>query len=164
VGLTLGDHDYARSTILAEELLFRVKFFASENPIDRCDIRVSFREITSSLCTVAQALKFRTELRPKIFRDTGQTRSIITPLERPLDVTNLDPKKIVQEGYLQLWHHRREWVQDALEGHSDIASLKFELRKKLLEEVVQCVSLNDIDAIGCATNALEATLLGKHLG
>lgn len=164
MGVILSDRDYERSTTLAEELLFRVKFFASESPIDRCDIRVNFREITSSLCAVAQALKFRTKYRPNIFRDTGQTRSIITPLERRLDIENLDPKYAIQEGYLQLWHHRREWVQDALEGHSAIASLKFELRKKLLDKVIDCVNLNDIEAIRDALRTLETRLSDIRLG
>lgn len=158
MGELAHDKDYARATVLADELLYRVKLFAGRISMPRSSFRVSFREITSALCTVVQALKYRTEYRPWIFRDTGQTRSIITPLEKPLDMDDLAPANAIQEGYLQFWQHRREWVQAAMEGANDVTELKFQLRARVLTKAMHCLRSNDIEAIEEALRALETTL------
>lgn len=158
MGETLHDADYVKATTLADELLYRVKLFAVGAPIPRSSINVSFREMVSALCAVVQALKYRTLYRPKIFRDTSQPRSIITPLEKPLDLDDFTAANEIQEGYIQIWHHRREWVQAALEGTLDVAELMFELRTKVLTRAMQCLRSNDFGAIEAAFSAFETGL------
>ncbi|GAB3781430.1 hypothetical protein [Dyella agri] len=158
LGWVPSESEYERSIALAGELLFRVKFFGSDVPVPRDEVRVSFRDITSSLCTVAQALRHRTIYRPSIFRSTKQTRSIITPLEQPLDITDLHPDKVLPEGYVQLWHHRREWVLAALDGAPDLAAQRFALRATIFEKAMFCMTFNDIEIIEAAFQTLEAHL------
>jgi len=162
IGKALGHRpsilQYARVISLAEELLYRTKRFGGDGLLLREEILFSFRNIVSALCAVAQAIKFTTKYRPWIFGDNGQSRSIITPLGAPLDREGSARSKEIPEGYLQIWHNRREWVQDALEGGQDAAALKFGLRKILLAKVVECVSVNDIAMIEERLSTLHARL------
>jgi hypothetical protein len=70
----------------------------------------------------------------------------------------------VHEGFLQLWHIRRELVQHALEGSSDVASLKFELRNAIFTKIIECISHNDIAMIDGALSTLETRLYGLQPG
>jgi len=151
---------YTRIVPLAEELLYRTKRFGEDQALRREKILFSFRNIVSALCAVAQAIKFRTTFRPSLFGSDRQRRSIITPLEVPLDREGSARPKEMPEVYLQIWHSRREWVQDALEGQQNVARLKFDLRKHLLTKVVECVSSNDIAVLNKALSALERKLYG----
>ena len=116
---------------MASELLYRTRVLGSAVCLPRESVKVSFRNIVSALCATSQALKFPTHYRPRVFRDDSQTRSINTPLESPIELDSNRPSKEIAEGYLQIWHNRREWVQSALEGAHEIAELKFSLRSLL---------------------------------
>lgn len=159
LGLRLTDTEYEQSILLTYELLYRLKLFGLGEPIPRDAVSISFRNIVSSLCAIAQAIKHRTTFRPRVYGDDTQSRSIITPLESAVDLADTAPRREIAEGYLQLWHVRREWVQDALEGNAEIAELKFSLRKLLLSKVVECVRPNDIVKIEQALTAFETRLL-----
>lgn len=116
LGFRPSEKEYAHVVTLANELLYRVKRFGSDGPpVPRDQLLVSFREAVSALCAVAQAREVRIDYRPRIFGDDTQSRSIITTLEKPLDLEGATSPREVQEGYLQLWHIRRELVQHALE-------------------------------------------------
>lgn len=163
LGFRPSGSQYERIVSLARELLYRTCLFgAGLSPGEPA--RVSFRKIVSALCAVSQALKFPTQYRPRVFGDDSQTRSIITPLESSVEICGDEPAKEISEGYLQIWHNRREWVQDMLEGNLDIAELKFSLRSLLLSKVVECVQPNDIGVIEKNLSILEAYLLGVRLG
>lgn len=112
LGFRPSESHYDRSISLAYELLYRTRVFGSALPLSRESVKVSFRNIVSALCATAQALKFPTHYRPRVFGDDTQARSIITPLESPIEFDGNTPPKKIPEGYLQIWHNRREWVQD----------------------------------------------------
>lgn len=157
LGFRPSERKYERSVALAHELLYRTRIFgkglSSDGPL-----KVSFRSIVSALCATSQALEFPTQYRPRVFGDDSQTRSIITPLESPIEFDGDRLPKEIQEGYLQIWHNRREWVQDALEGSCEIAGLKFSLRSLLLSKFVECVRPNDIVVIEKNLLGLETRL------
>jgi hypothetical protein len=158
LGFHVSDAQYLRVVPLAGELLYRIKLFGEGLSFKREEIVVSFRAIVSAICAVAQELKYPTEYRPGIYGNDNRPRSIITTLEKPVDFENGTPPEEIQEGYLQLWHNRREWVLDALEGNYDITLLKFSLRTALFKKVVQCVSFNDITLINGAITKLKTEL------
>lgn len=159
LGFRPSKSHYERSVSLACELLYRTRVFGGGIPASRESVNVNFRNIVSALCATAQAIKFPTQYRPRVFGDDTQTRSIITPLESPIDFDGDRPPKEIAEGYLQIWHNRREWVQDALEGTYEIAELKFSLRCLLYAKFVECVQSNDIDLIEQGLFELESRLL-----
>jgi hypothetical protein len=155
-----SESHYERSVSLAFELLYRTRVFGSALPLPRESVKISFRNMVSALCATAQALKFVTHYRPRVFGDDTQARSIITPLESPIEFDGKSPPREIPEGYLQIWHNRREWVQDALEGTYEIAELKFSLRPLLWAKFIECVQPNDIAVIEKNLSALETRLLG----
>jgi hypothetical protein len=159
LGFRPNDSNYERSVALASELMYRVRLFSSVAPTPRESVKVSFRNIVTALCATSQALRFPTHYRPRVFGDDSQTRSIITPLECPIELDGVTQPCEFAEGHLQIWHNRREWVQDALEGNNDIAELKFSLRRILWTKVVECVKPNNVDAIAENLSRLEARLL-----
>lgn len=160
LGFRPSQAKYERSVSLAYELLYRTRVFGSDLPLFRDSVKISFRNMVSALCATAQALKFVTHYRPRVSRDNTQARSIITPLESPIEFDDKSPPREIPEGYLQIWHNRREWVQDALEGTYEIAELKFSLRSLLWAKFVECVQPNDIAVIEKNLSALETRLLG----
>ena len=159
LGFRPSQSHYERSISLANELLYRTRILGSATPSPRESVNVSFRNIVSALCATAQAVKFPTHYRPRVFGDDSQTRSIITPLESPINFDGDRPPKEIAEGYLQIWHNRREWVQGALEGTCEIAELRFSLRSLLFAKFVECVKSNDIDLIEEGLSELETRLL-----
>lgn len=159
LGFRPSQSHYDRSISLAYELLYRNRIFGSAIPSLRDSVNINFRNIVSALCATAQAVKFPTHYRPRVYGDDSQTRSIITPLESPINFDGGRPPKEIAEGYLQIWHIRREWVQDALEGIYDIAELKFSLRSLLLAKFVEWVKSNDINLIEEGLSELETRLL-----
>jgi hypothetical protein len=161
LGFRPSEKEYAHIVALANELLYRVKRFGSNGPpLPRDQLLVSFREAVSGLCAAAQAKEVRIAYRPRIFGDDTQSRSIITTLERPLDLEGATSPREEQEGYLQLWHIRRELVQHALEGSSEVAALKFDLRNTIFSKIVECISHDDIATIDKALLTLETALNG----
>lgn len=152
-------NQYDRAIDLASELLYRVRIFGEGVPVTRADVSVSFRQIVSAICAVLQALEYPTEYRPYVFGDNTQTRSIITPLEKSIDFSGGTPREEIPEGYLHLWHNRREWVQHALEGSGEIAALMLKAQKALWAKAVECVSPNDIVTIERCLQRLESGLL-----
>ncbi|MEG2805488.1 hypothetical protein [Stenotrophomonas sp.] len=160
LGFRPSKSHYVRSISLAYELLYRTRVFGSGLPLSRESVKISFRNMVSALCATAQAVKFPTHYRPRVFGDDSQARSIITPLESPIKFDSNKPPREIPEGYLQIWHNRREWVQDALEGAYEIAELKFSLRTLLWTKFVECVQPNDIAAIEENLSRLETRLRG----
>jgi|GEM_PF-4733137 len=150
---------YERSVSLANELLYRSRLFGAATFSLSEPVKVNFRSIVAALCATSQALEHPTRYRPRVFGDDSQTRSIITPLESHISIDGNRPSKEIPEGYLQIWHNRREWVQDALEGADEIAELKFSLRSLLWAKVVECVQPSDIAVIEENLSKLEARLL-----
>lgn len=162
IGKALGNRPslsvYEQSTSLAHELLYRTRIFGSgvspgESP------KVSFRNIVSALCAAVQAIECPVQYRPRVFGDDSQPRSIVTPLQLAMEVQSNRRPKEIPEGYLQIWHNRREWVQDALEGAYEMAELKFSLRRLLFAKLVECVRPNDIELIEENLCELEARLV-----
>ncbi|HKR77112.1 MAG TPA: hypothetical protein VJR95_10620 [Rhodanobacter sp.] len=164
LGFRPSQSHYERSVTLAFELLYRTRVFGTGVPLPRELSKVSFRNIVSALCATAQAIKCPAHYRPRVFGDDSQTRSIITPLESSVVFDSNHPPKEIPEGYLQIWHHRREWVQDALEGAHEVAELKFSLRSLLWDKVLKCVEPNDIAVIEENLSKLEARLLSVRPG
>lgn len=150
---------YERSVSLANELLYRSRLFGAATFSLSEPVKVNFRSIVAALCATSQALEHPTRYRPRVFGDDSQTRSIITPLEYHISIDGKRPSKEIPEGYLQIWHNRREWVQDALEGADEIAELKFSLRSLLWAKVVECVQHSDIAVIEENLSKLEVCLL-----
>ncbi len=160
LGFRPSDAKYARSVALANELLYRIRIFGRAWALPRDQVAISFRSIVSALCATSQALRYPTRYRPRVFSDNSQPRSIVTPLETSIDLADYARAKEIQEGFLQIWHNRREWVQDALEGNHEVAELKFSLRRLLWDKVVECVRPNDIAVIEKNLSGLETRLLG----
>lgn len=153
-----SDTKYTAAVSLAYELLYRCRLFSSDKPLLRAQVRINFRSIVSALCATSQALENRTDYRPRVYSNNKQPRSIVTPLETFIDLDGDAPPREIPEGYVQLWHHRREWVQYALEGSYEIAELKFGLRKLLLDKFVECVRPNEITLIEQLLSKLEVDL------
>ena len=122
-------------------------------------IIVSFRNMVSSLCATSQAMRYRTSYRPRVHGDDTQARSIITPLETSIQFDRDEAPKEIPEGYLQIWHSRREWVQHQLEGEHELAEAKFLLRRLLWAKLEECVQPNDIGAIEANLSKFEARLI-----
>ncbi|MEC3887143.1 hypothetical protein [Xanthomonas campestris] len=163
LGFRPSKSKYEQSVSLARELLYRTHIFGrglSPSEI----VRVSFRNIVSALCATSQAIKFPNQYRPRIFGDDSQTRSIITPLESPIEFDYNKPPKEIPEAYFQIWHHRHEWVRYALEGAHEIVELKFSLRRLLLAKVIECVQPNNIGMIEENLAKLEARLISVKPG
>ena len=163
LGYRLSRTTFERSVMLSNELLYRIRIFGAAGVSPYDPIKVSFRSIVSALCATSQALTEPTSYRPRVFGDDSQTRSIITPLESPIDFAGNPPKEIA-EGYLQIWHNRREMVQDALEGSQEISELKFSLRSLLWSKVVECVQPFDVAVIEENFLKLETRLLSLRPG
>lgn len=159
LGFRPSDATYQKCILLTQELIYRIKCFSAGIPFNREDVVADFRLLVSALCAVSQALKFRTTFRPRVFGNDSMSRSIITPLETPMSFDKLVAKSNISEAYFQLWHHRREWVQHALEGNMDVAELQFGLRHLLSEKVQGCIALDDITSIELSFNAFERSLL-----
>lgn len=163
LGFRPSDESYQKSISLTQELIYRIRCFSTGIPFNREDVVADFRLLVSALCAVAQALKFRTSFRPRVFSKDGMSRSIITPLEQPMNFEEHVTQSHISEAYYQIWHHRREWVQYALEGNTDVAELKFGLRNLLGEKVIECIAPNDIALIEASFEAFERNLLNlKH--
>jgi len=163
LGFRPSESDFERSVSLAHELLYRTRFFG-RGCLPGEKFRVSFRNMVSALCATLQAIEFRTEYRPRVFRDNSQARSILTPLESSIKFDGDKPSKEIPEGYLQIWHNRREWVQHALEGEHDLAEAKFLLRRILWAKLGECVQPNDIGVIEENLSKVEARLLSVEPG
>lgn len=159
LGFRPSDAAYQKSISLTQELIYRIRCFSTGMPFNRDDVTADFRLLVSALCSVSQALKFRTNFRPRVFGNDGMSRSIITPLENPMNFENHVTQSDISEAYYQIWHHRCEWVQHALTGNTDVAELKFGLRHLLNAKVIDCIALNDITLIESSFNAFEGNLL-----
>lgn len=150
---------YEKSVSLAHELLSRIFAFGTGVPLTE-GATISFRDIVSALCATSQAINFPTSYRPHLFGDDSQTRSIITPLETPIKFDASARSDDISESYLQIWHHRKEWVQGALEGNGEVTELMFSLRSLILSKVIVCVRPNDIGVIEDNLRKLDAYLFG----
>ncbi|WP_298853507.1 hypothetical protein [uncultured Aquimonas sp.] len=154
---------YEKSVSLAEELLRRTcAFGAGVRPGKAATI--SFRNIVSAICATSQSIKFPTRYRPHLFGDDSQTRSIITPLETSIKFDGSERSSDIPEGYLQIWHNRREWVQGALEGSYEIIELMFTVRSLFWSKVIACVQPNDIGVIEENLSKLESHVRGVRRG
>lgn len=164
LGFRPSDAAYQKSITLTQELTYRVRCFGAGIPFNREDVAADFRLLVSALCAVSQALEFRTSFRPRVFGNDSMPKSIITPLEDPMNFEKHVAQNNISEAYYQIWHHRCEWVQHALEGNADVAELKFGLRSLLSEKIIECIALNDITMVESSFNALERNLLNlEHL-
>ena len=146
---------YEKSMSLAEELLRRIRAFGAGVPLGK-GTAISFRDIVSALCATSQAIIFPAHYRPHLFGDDSQTRSIITPLETSIKFDGIGRLDDIPESYLQIWHHRKEWVQGALEGNREVTELMFSLRSLILSKVIACVRPNDIGLIEDNLSKLDA--------
>ncbi len=159
LGFRPDDAAHQKGITLTQEMVYRITCFVNGIPYQREELDVDFRTLTSALCAVAQALEYRTHYRPRVFGNDGMSRSIITPLETPMVFENEFLMNSISEAYYQIWHHRREWVQHALEGSTDVAELKFGLRHAISAKIIECIQLHDISIIESSFDALEMALL-----
>ena len=156
---------FKRSIPMTSELLYRSRVFSERILIERESVQVSFLAILAALCTCNESLHKPTQLRAHVVGDDSQSRSIVTMLEKEININEILQKgEPASEEYFQLWHNRFEWVRYSLEGNTYISELMFLFRTELQSRVAELVTMNGVDQIDEGLCSMEKLLLSAAVG